>query len=394
MTEDLVGIILLLGALQGLFLSALLLTKFKSVKANRYLAFLILAFALFVFNNFISGIAEIYLTFPYFPLIFSGLPFLFGPLHLIYIGELTDSRSKFTRFSWWHFLPFLIYRIYYTWPFFIPADELRTIMVQIIKLNYIPTHILISGIIVSIQGMFYAVFALWILKKYTQKVRFTFSALEKINLNWLNYFAWVNLFVWSIVFTENSLHIFDEQYVFFEHLVPLLTSVFIYATGYIGIYKSEIFTQPQISVSLHEARELAWGQNEQGNGDSKESKYQKSGLSEENADAYLEHILILMDKEKPFMNPELTLKDLSDITGISTHNLSEVLNTRLNQNFFDFINSYRIKKVQEDISGHDKDHLTLLAIAMDAGFNSKSGFNAIFKRFTGQTPSQYRNQVN
>ena len=81
------------------------------------------------------------------------------------------------------------------------------------------------------------------------------------------------------------------------------------------------------------------------------------------------------------------------MVGISTHNLSEVLNTILNQKFFDFINSYRVNKVKEDLTGHKKDHFTLFAIAIEAGFNSKSGFNSIFKRFTGRTPSQFRDQV-
>jgi len=78
---------------------------------------------------------------------------------------------------------------------------------------------------------------------------------------------------------------------------------------------------------------------------------------------------------------------------VSLHNLSEVINGHLNQNFFDFVNSYRVEKVKQDLEDPDKLHFTLLALAMDAGFNSKSSFNSIFKKHTGLAPSVYREQV-
>ena len=122
-------------------------------------------------------------------------------------------------------------------------------------------------------------------------------------------------------------------------------------------------------------------------------KYQKSGLTEEQADEYLEKLKFIMENEQLYTDPDITLRDLSEKTGTSTHNISEVINTRLNQNYFDFINHYRVKRVKEDLIDKSKDHLTLFGIAIESGFNSKSGFNAIFKRYTGKTPSEYRKQV-
>ena len=100
-----------------------------------------------------------------------------------------------------------------------------------------------------------------------------------------------------------------------------------------------------------------------------------------------------MSEDKPYLNSDLTLNDLSEKLEISSHNLSEILNTQLNQNFFDFVNQYRIDEVKKNLADQKMDHLTLLSIAFDAGFNSKSGFNAIFKRYTNLTPSQYRQTV-
>jgi AraC-like DNA-binding protein len=93
-----------------------------------------------------------------------------------------------------------------------------------------------------------------------------------------------------------------------------------------------------------------------------------------------------------YADAEITLRDVSEHLGLSPHNISEVINSRMNQNFYDFINRYRIEKVKKDLLDRSKQHLTILGIAFDAGFNSKSGFNSIFKRFTGRTPGEFRDQ--
>ncbi|MCA9742910.1 AraC family transcriptional regulator, partial [candidate division KSB1 bacterium] len=121
-----------------------------------------------------------------------------------------------------------------------------------------------------------------------------------------------------------------------------------------------------------------------------EPRYQKSGLSSEKADTLLAGLLELMQREMPFRDSNLTLPELAARLSISAHNLSEVINTRLYVNFFDFINQYRVEAVKKDLADPKKQNLTLLAIAFDAGFNSKTAFNTIFKKHTGQTPSQYR----
>ncbi len=119
-------------------------------------------------------------------------------------------------------------------------------------------------------------------------------------------------------------------------------------------------------------------------------KYEKSGLSQEKAERCLEELPKLMKKERPYRDPELTLSDLATRLDISSRNLSEVINTRLNQNFFDFINQYRVEDVKKDLLDPKKSHLKILSLAFDAGFNSKTGFNTIFKKHNGMTPSEFR----
>lgn len=97
-----------------------------------------------------------------------------------------------------------------------------------------------------------------------------------------------------------------------------------------------------------------------------------------------------MDEEKPYLDGDLTIQDISNKTGIPRHYITEILNAKHGRNFFTFINEYRVKEVINRINDPKCQHYTILAIAFDAGFNSKSTFNTFFKAYTGKTPSEYR----
>ncbi len=98
--------------------------------------------------------------------------------------------------------------------------------------------------------------------------------------------------------------------------------------------------------------------------------------------------------KKPYLDRELTIYNLSDQLRISRHTLSEVINEHMGMNFYNLVNEYRVKEVKQRMKNEDYRQLTILAIAYDSGFNSKSSFNTIFKEKTGQTPSQYLAELN
>lgn len=97
-----------------------------------------------------------------------------------------------------------------------------------------------------------------------------------------------------------------------------------------------------------------------------------------------------MEEQKLYQDSELKLADLAKELSISSHNLTEILNQYMGQNFYDFVNHYRVKEVKQKLLGPDSKNKTVLALALDAGFNSKSSFNSLFKKQTGMTPSQFR----
>jgi len=122
-------------------------------------------------------------------------------------------------------------------------------------------------------------------------------------------------------------------------------------------------------------------------------KYKSSALSPEKKDEYLENIMEALEKDKIYRDEKLSLGRLSDILSIPSHHLSQVINEKLQKNFNDLINTYRIEEAKEKLLESEKERTTILEIAFDVGFNSKTVFNRAFKRYTGMTPSQFRKKA-
>ena len=106
-----------------------------------------------------------------------------------------------------------------------------------------------------------------------------------------------------------------------------------------------------------------------------------------------DRLLEIIDLERPYLDDELTLHKLAEITRISEKKLSILLNHYMDTNFYDFVNKYRLKAVKEEFSNPNSQKYTIMAIANDCGFKSKSTFNRIFKKDTGLSPTEYRRRI-
>jgi AraC-like DNA-binding protein len=166
----------------------------------------------------------------------------------------------------------------------------------------------------------------------------------------------------------------------------LLSSVcfglYVYGMGYLGLLKSEIFADRAVERSIIIAETMESEQTS--------AKYERSGLTGAAAEQHLRALLASMESEHLYRNSTLTLTELAEHLSVSPHNLSEVINTRLGKNFYDLVNGYRLEEVKQDLTDPAKQHLKILSLAFDAGFNSKATFNTLFKERTGMTPSEFR----
>jgi AraC-like DNA-binding protein len=102
----------------------------------------------------------------------------------------------------------------------------------------------------------------------------------------------------------------------------------------------------------------------------------------------------IMEQEKIYLSSELTIQDVAEKLNTNKQYISEILNRSFHKNFYDYVNDYRIEEFKKLISQPGSDRMNILGLAYEAGFNAKATFNAVFKKKTGLTPSQFiRQQV-
>ncbi len=360
--------------------------------ANRFLGLLMFIYSLLLVQMLLTDL-DYNQKFPHLFFAFLGLPFLISPLHYLYAKSLINFSRHMNKLDWLHFLPFAIIELYFL-QFIFQTNSNAVILDERPQILGVPVHFIIYNWIIIFQGMTYLILTIILINKYSSNIKDVFSNIEKIKLNWLKIITFMVIFVLTFFMIENLLMIFDVQLSYHFSLTSLLYAILVYVLGYIGLSKSEIFSAPELAISMNQMQidEKFNATNFSNAKDDLSPKYEKSGLNPQKAEEYLKSLLKLMEEEKPYRDSELTLPKLAEKLNITPHNLSEVINTRLNQNFFDFINHYRVEEVKRALKDPEKQHLTILSIAFDAGFNSKTAFNTVFKKHTGVTPSEFRSK--
>lgn len=373
---------MLLAAAQGFLLAVLIFHKHHHLKANRFLGAYMFIYSLILLNLILEDQGYFY-RYPLLIFIHVALPFLVGPLHYWYARQLTNPGLNFRREDLLHFLPVIFFEGYFLSSYLLfpesilPADKTGEESIADIYLLY--------NWAILIQASFYMGLTIRLVRRYSRNIKRFFSAVEKIQLNWLENITAIVFAMLLIFLLENVLLLFDIKISNFFDVSSLLAAGSIYVMGYMSLSKSEIFASPEVVGSMEDfTKEAAEEESAR--------KYEKSGLSEVKASAYEEKLLAEMTTEKLFAINNLTLNQLAERLEMTPHNLSEVINVRLGKNFFDFINEYRVEAVMAALRDPAQNHLTVLALGLDAGFNSKTAFNTIFKKHTGMTPSQYRRE--
>jgi AraC-like DNA-binding protein len=304
----------------------------------------------------------------------TSIVFLIPPALYFYTLSLIYRDFKFKKIHALNLIPFIFDFIFIAFKFHSNnADVKRELIVTGAAFNGTAFWIRTNIIHALVFG--YIIAALLALRKYRLKIRDTYSFTERTNMSWL---SWILIWYFSIELVYTTKHlVFLLIGQYFEILVLIANGSYLVFSVFV-VYKG--LRQPDIFNGIDE------------NG--RKQKYRKYLLPQPQKQYYLEKLLAFMDDAKPYLDPTLSMPDLAEKIPVAPHYLSQIINDSLNQNFFDFVNSYRIresKKLLADISAHKK---TILHILYETGFNSKSVFNEAFKKHTGMTPSEFRRQNN
>ena len=350
------------------FLTFILLTKKNKSEADKILVFWLFITGLDLLFNYLF-LSDKYHEFPYFLGAEAPMPLFQGPLLFLYTAALTKtSLPKNTKW-----LPFVIPVGWYAFaaPFLAMPVAYKIKVCQEFGAGHEnftnSTHIAII-----LSGIFYVGFTILLIKKYQIKIKEHFSDTEKINLKWLLYLVFgIACISMAILFTN-------------DRVIYLLIALNVCVIGYFGVKHMGIFTNTLNSeLDKPEAETLQVNK-----------KYEKSVLTDDAALKMHEELGRMMDTEKLFKNPELTLSELAATLNVNPNNLSQVINSYENMPFYDYINSLRIAEFKRMAHLEDNRKFTLLALAFEAGFNSKSTFNRNFKKVTNLTPKEYLQQTN
>ena len=326
-----------------------------------------------------------YKSFPHFTNVADPLFLLYGPLLFIYIFALTQNRLP--RNYLLHGLPFLIYIISFI-PLYMKSGEEKIEWAEYIFLNdHVPLKGLLMQLLRVVHISVYIVFSLLTVKKYQKKIKDNFSDIEKISLNQAKnilYFFLFALVVACISFVFG--YLFSYSFSLSNNIIGLVIGITIFALAYSTWNKKDIRTM--VSSKLVDNTEDI-----SDNPLLEESKTKGRSvfvLNQEQLEDYKTRLETAIEKEKVFIENELSLAELSRRINIQAYQLSELISRLYNESFFDFVNRHRVEEIKLRIEDPASDSFSLLGIAMDCGFNSKSSFNTAFKKFAGITPSEYR----
>lgn len=389
--SNLILVVLLLGATQGLFLTLLLLTKPINKRANLPLALLIISYSAFIVDQGLAG-TEITQRYPHLLSLAAGAVFLQGPLHYLYARALIRPRGAARGGVLIHFVPFALFYLYFLFPFYLTSGPEKLAFIQSVAENGLTPALQAASWGVLLQGLIYMTATLGLLRAHRTDIKESFSSIEEINLDWLRTITVLTLGIWILGVVIEVLQTFGMNDPV-QPTVPILITVLIYVMGYLGLRQPEIFSESPEPLPDRPHAALTDQPAEESRADSRgeeEPKYVRSGLTAERAETLHARLVDVMESERPFLDSNLKLNRLARSAGISANHLSQVINELRGQNFYDFVNSYRIEEAKRLILDPDRSGATLLSIAYEVGFNSKSAFNTAFKKHTDTTPSQFR----
>lgn len=363
-----------IGFSQSIFAIIMILTKRPMKIASIMLCVLLMVFAL----TFGFDILQNYGIVPSRRWFLSlSLRMLCAPLLFLYTKYITKDFNKFNPRDYLHAIPsislilvFLILRI---------QPDNTSISAELFYEKYKWLRMIYGWIFISLV-IYYVISALRIVIRFKKQIKDNYSFNSyKISLDWL--FVMIILFVLLILLIIISSVLYEQGMInakvyIFRHILEL---IHVYALSIWGFHQKQLISVSTTDLEVESEVD-----------ESSSGKYVKSGLKSEDAKSYVENLIKYMDDSKVWKDSELSIAKLASQTSISKHQLSEVLNEYLGKNFYVFVNEYRVEYAKQLLMNKEYSNWSIIAIAYECGFNSKTAFNIFFKKYTQQTPSEFK----
>jgi len=363
-------IIYYLGVSHAVFGFALLLAKRPKHISNIFLAIWILSLGFYLLGKIIPVPVVSFFKPGIFPILLC-----FGPFMYLYIKLLTVEDPHLGKKEFLHFIPFILVVIHRSLTD--PVDigqrgghDFRN-SEQIINFIYYS--------MVTISLIIYTIITFKMIVKHRNNLQNIYSYQDsRYTLNWINTIAIMFLLFFTFSYLAGIFNLMWGD-INIPYRVQFIGSViFIYAASFFGVNQPIILSRDNENLfSLDSV-------------DDGEERYKRSRLSKKDMVDIEKKVLDHLKQEKTYLNPAYHINMLSGELGIPRHHITQVININLNKNFYTLINELRVQEVIKRLTDSEYSHLTLLGIAFDSGFNSKSAFNRAFKQKTGKTPSEFK----
>lgn len=302
-----------------------------------------------------------------------------APLIYLYVKSVTTSNFKFKSSYWWHFSLAITMVLYRLVIFTYDAMQPNFVNVQngVLKLTLDEAYV--QPIMSYIEAPFmlvYLSFTFHLFYSYRKKIIQYFSNTYTLELNWILSF----LILFSLSFLYGTIQdVIGSEFMdlgyqqrWWLNLFVAIISIYVGVKGYFTdttkLNKLDFSFSPK-SMGIPERKSLV----------------EKRSYSDKD----VEHIHRLMKQDKVYLNPELNLADLAKMSKMTRGQVSEIVNSAFGKNFNDFVNEYRVEDIKKMFKADKHQHLSLLGIAQECGFNSKATFNRVFKKLTNHSPTEY-----
>jgi AraC-like DNA-binding protein len=337
-------------------------------KKNLLLSIFIISKALSILDSlFISHWRELPLFFTNFIALGSGCQFLLGPALYLIIVETTRRKIVFEYKHLLHLIPFGLYTVLVISQFQIHDYATKTNLLQ----NWFPYSMLWNKISCTLMYFLfdiYGIASLIELSRSKTDIYKVYSQSVERNIFYLKFLIYDFMIVWGINMISWYVN-YGQPWSYILWVITVLNIFFIAnAVVYQGLKFPETFQDEVLG----------------------KQKYEKNALSDSEKDEYIKKLKEYMDEHKPYLNPTLSLTDLANELGMPSFALSQVLNLKAGQNFYEFINNYRIEESKRLLAESSQNGKTILEILYQCGFNSKSVFNSAFRKYTSMTPSEFK----